>query len=158
MKTFEEYKEFTLDAVESYNKKDYQNALSKFLKLAEKNYDNYKIHEILCTIYLKLENIEEAEKEYSIYFDLLKKQIPDLPQKKNFNELIKDLDDIDELEKKYTDIMEETALPEDDSSFSGKIQLSNDAIHFSLACMANGDYERAEKIIREFIQKYKISN
>lgn len=157
MEGLEEYKQFTLEAVKTYNEKDYHNALEKFQRLAKENYKNYKIHEVLCLIYLKLDNLKEAEKEYSIYYNLLKKQIPDLPEIKNFQDIIKDLENIDILEKKYLDAMNET----DDFSnknFMEIIQNSNDAIHLSIALMGEGEYEKAEKIIRDFSKKYSQIN
>jgi predicted Zn-dependent protease len=66
IKTQEEYKDVTYEAVELYNNHEYVTALNKFLEMRESNPKNTKIHEMLVYIYLKLGQKEKAVQEYDL--------------------------------------------------------------------------------------------
>jgi len=147
IKNYEEYEQITYAAAELFNKGDYKNALKEFLVLAGYNNENYKVHETLSIIYLKLNDLTNAQKEYDIVHSLLRKKNKSLFEKKSFEEVISSLSDISTLEAQYQKELESksgkksTALP---------IQISMHHIH-------SGNYHEAEKVLtghkKEFFEK-----
>ncbi|GEM_PF-1153935 len=157
---WEEYKRITLDAAGAYNEQDYVFALEKFHILAEKNPTNYKIHELLVIIYLKLNRLEDARREYDIYFNLIKEKIPGLASPQSFEDVVKDIGNREELEEKYRLLMQQPAdgfATEPDESIAGiqeRAGQTSDAINLAILNMAEGKYAAAREIIQGFINKY----
>ncbi len=162
---WDEYKRITLDAAGAYNEKDYVSALEKFRILAEKNPTNYKIHELLVFIYVNLNRLEDARREYDIYFALMKEKIPGLSSPRSFEDVVKDIGNREELEEKYRLLMEQpadgfpTASDKSTAGIQERAGQTSDAINLAILNMAEGNYDAARKIIQGFINKYygKIS-
>ena len=143
---YEEYEKYTLSAVEDFNKKDYEKALKKFNEMADYHKDNHKIHETLAVIHLKLDNFDEAEKEYKIMLDLMKKKNIEVYEPKPFEDVVNELADLKSLEKEYKTLSKEKSEDIKDNSML--------PIQISMQYIAKGDYEKAEKFLVEHKEKY----
>jgi len=147
IKNYEEYEQKTYAAAELFNKGDYKNALKEFLILAAYNNENYKVHETLSIIYLKLNDLTNAQKEYDIVHSLLRKKNKSLLEKKSFEEVISSLSDISTLEGQYQKELE---------SNSGKKSTAL-PIQISMHHINRGNYHEAEKVLtrhkKEFFEK-----
>jgi tetratricopeptide (TPR) repeat protein len=144
----DEYKELTLLAVDDYNRKDYQAALKKFSKMEKENYANSKIHELLAYIYLKLEDLKNAEKQYRIYRDMLRAENPEIVlDEVTFEDLVGSAGDIKEVEKDFKKLMKKTKDLDPIKDFEVPSKLS-------VLYMSNGQYDKAEQVLVEFKEKY----
>lgn len=146
--SYDEYREMTFEAVEDFNRKDYNKALEKFLDLAETNPNNPKVHEILVLIYLKLDMLGKAQEEFEAYHRLLGESIPGLtlPVRKSFNQLATEAGDQVELERACEAIM----------SGSEKLdpwQSTDTVSKLGIVYMSQGEYRKAEELLLEFKQK-----
>lgn len=144
----DQYKEMTYEAVENFNKDQFQEALQKFQTMAEANPTNAKVHEVLCFIYLKLEDIEKAEEEFKICCDLMEKQHPGLVLKKDktFEQQVREAGDPKTLQKDYDKII----------TSKEKVDLFHDmetVAKLSVVYMASGKFKKAEKLLLEFKEK-----
>ncbi len=144
---FDSYKELTLQAVDDYNRKDYEKALSKFKEMEEANYGNPKVHELLTYIHLKLDDLKNAEKQYKVYRELLRAENPDIYEERTFEELVGDAGNIKEVEKDFKKIMKKSKDLDPIKDFEIPSKLS-------VLYMANGQYDKAEEILVEFRKKY----
>lgn len=145
---YDEYREITFEAVEDFNRKDYDQALAKFLDLAETNPENPKVHEILVLIYLKLDRLDKAQEEFEAYHRLLGESVPglSLPKRKSFDEMAQEAGDRVELERACEFIM----------SGSEKIDPwhSTDTVsRLGIVYMSQGEYRKAEELLLGFKQK-----
>jgi tetratricopeptide (TPR) repeat protein len=152
IKSPSDYKDVTLEAVADFNKKDFKKALDKFLEMERSNFENPKVHEILVYIYVNLRDLENAQAQYEIYIDLTKKQDPSfiIPQLKNFDELVTDAGNAEELENRYREIMEK------DSDLDLHTDLDI-AAKLSVIYMSRGEYKKAEDILLNFKNKCKAA-
>jgi DNA-binding SARP family transcriptional activator len=142
IKSFEEYRDLTLKAVEDYNNKDYLAALEKFVCLAETNPSNPKVHEVLILVYLKLGRYADAENEYTVYQKLLAESMPEfkLPPRKTFEEIVSSAGNQLKLEKEHKKEMKKT------KNFDA--YHSTDTVsRLSLVYMSKGEYHKAEEIL-----------
>ena len=148
----ESYRQLTLEAADEYNRKNYESALEKFLRLCEVNYKNPKIHEVLVYIYLNLENVNKASEEYDICIRLMQESDPNFkaPIQKNFDELVSEAGNRDELEKQAREVMETT----DGEKIIGQIETIS---KLSVIYMSQGEYAKAEELLcryKEKLEKY----
>ncbi|NPV00165.1 MAG: hypothetical protein HPY53_02170 [Brevinematales bacterium] len=152
IKSQTDYKDLTIDAVSDFNKKDFQAALIKFLEMEQSNFDNPKVHEILVYIYVNLKDLQNAQKQYEIYIDLTKQQDPsfNIPKLKDFNELVNDAGDADELERRYHEIMDKDSDPD----FFNDLDI---AAKLSVIYMSRGEYKKAEEVLLKFKNKCKAA-
>ncbi|MCX7883096.1 MAG: hypothetical protein N2314_07740 [Brevinematales bacterium] len=140
IRSFEEYRDITYEAVELYHKKKYKQALKKFLALAETNPTNLKVHEMLTYVYLQLGEFEKADEEYQRYLELLFAQYPDMRKPRTFEEIVQDAGDYEEAKRSYENLL---SSPTTYDLFEGMAIASRLAIHQ----MARGEYEKAEEVL-----------
>ncbi|NPV38178.1 MAG: hypothetical protein HPY78_02760 [Brevinematales bacterium] len=145
IRTFEEYRDITYEAVELYHKKKYKQALKKFLALAETNPTNLKVHEMLTYVYLQLGEYEKADEEYQIYLKLLFEQYPEMRRPRTFEEIVQDAGEYEEAKKSYENMI---AHPMNYDMFEGMAIASRLSIHH----MARGEYEKAEEVLLAYQQ------
>jgi len=150
--TYNEYKELTVEALELYHAGDFEEALFKFLYLAEHNPNNAKVHEMLAYLYLKKDNLEKAEQEYQIYKTLLvsENSYLEIPER-SFEDVVQDAGDFEELSEEYNRIMSKDR--ELDLFEDGHI-----ASALSLHYFARGDYQSAEQVLENFKAHYESMN
>jgi tetratricopeptide (TPR) repeat protein len=147
--TRDEYTEITLSAANDYNRRDYEQALDKFKKMAGVNYENDKIHEVLAYIYLNLGNIEMAEKEFAIFKKLMSSRRECMIRRVtvSFEDLLETMDNTMILEVEHEQVME-----------SEKLQDPDEAIRVvsELACryMSEGNNEQAELVLSRFKERW----
>jgi len=146
--SFEEYRDLTYEAVEDYNNKDYDNALGKFLSLAETNPKNPKVREVLILVYLKLKMYEKAQDEYEVYITLLGETMPEveLPKRKTFGEVVEEAGDQAKLEKDYKKAMKKS------KNFDA-YQSCDTASKLGIVYMARGEYRKAEEMLLDLKTK-----
>lgn len=145
---YDNYKDLTLQAVDDYNRKDYQAALKKFNQMEKENYANPKIHELLAYIYLKLNDLTNAEKQYDIYREMLRAENPDIVLDEiTFEELVGSAGDLKEVEKDFKKIMKKKKDLDPIKDFEVPSKLS-------VLYMSNGQYDKAEEVLIEFKKKY----
>ena len=146
--TFDDYREITFEAVEDYNRQDYDLALAKFLDLAETNPGNPKVHEILVLIYLKLDMLEQAQEAFERYHALLAESVPHLklPARRTFQDLCREAGDQKELERECAGIMQENGAFD---MFRGTDTVSR----LGIVYMAQGDYRKAEELLLSYKEK-----
>lgn len=147
IRTVDDYREVTFEAVELFNKKLYDEALAKFLEMRESNAKNVKIREMLVYIYLHMGRLDEAEAEYQILQDILKEEGGIFRKTRSFDEIVAEAGDVEKVEKDYkkmmkkyqpSNIFEETEVP----------------MKLSFLYMAQGEFEKAEEVLVEFRDKY----
>jgi len=145
----EEYRQITLAAANDYNKKDYQKALKKFLKMADVNYDNDKLHELLAYIYLNLDQLDKAEEEFAIFRSLIRENNPGITPEElpTFEDLLARTSDTNLLEIETEQIMESKILNDPDKAIS---IISDLATRY----MAEGKPDKAEDILTHFKEKF----
>ncbi len=143
IKDFKQYEKITYEAAQDFSKKKYNDSLKKFKLLADYNFENLKVHEMLVYNYLKLEEIEKSEEEFEVLLKLAREKNIHL-QLKSFDELVDETEDIEVLEEHYEQILEkkneEVSLYEDTKT----------VFDLSFKYMAEGKFEEAEKIILSF--------
>ena len=149
IETFEEYEKYTISAAELFNKKDYEKALEQFLQMSEYNYDNFKVHETISVIYLKLNRVEEAQKEYNIAIELMKKKNIDISSPRPFAEIIEEFEDIETLEEKY-----EVIIASEEHKEKKNTRLP---IQIGMQYMAQGEYEKAVEFLNAHKEKYFVT-
>lgn len=144
--SFEKYRDFAGKAADVYNAGEYKKALEMFQELSRVNYDNIKVHETLAYIQLKLNNVAMAEKEFEIVLELARKrnQLVHLPR--TFDELVRQMGDVRELEQDYKRIMT-APVPK------GELLQTRTAIHLGIHYMAQGKYKQAEEILVKYKKK-----
>ena len=147
---YEEYEQYTLNAVEDFNKKDYEKALIKFNKMAKFHSENHKVHETLIVIHLKLNNFEDAEKEYKIMLGLMKKKNIEIYEPRPFEEVVNELEDVKSLEKEYKSLSKQK---NDEIKDNAKLP-----IQISMQYIAKGEYEKAEKFLTKHKEKYFVNS
>lgn len=140
-----EYKNMTISAVEEFNQMDYEQALKKFQEMAAVNPENAKVRELLVTLYLKVGDLENAEKELEEYKRLLggtNAKMPEMPAR-SFEDLVEAAGDLEEVEAAYEACMdkEDNVDPVDDM---------NAATNLGILYMSRGDYKRAEEVLTAF--------
>lgn len=140
---FDQYKQLTIEAADLYNKEDYRGALPKFLELAKVNKDNYKIHETLSYIYLKLNRVDHAEREYQIAVKLAARQNGVVRSPMTFEDLVRQAGDFQKTRLEYENLMAQP--PTKDGLINSKA-----AIHLGIHYMSRGDYKKAEEVLTEF--------
>lgn len=141
------YKESVIRAADAYNKKEYENALEKFLALVELNPENEKVHETLAYIYIKLSDLKKADHHYKILLSLMKKKDPNFKIPLTLDEVIKELEHPKELEKRFFQIMKSEDVQ---SGVSG----TRTSIQLSMHLMARGHYDKAEKVLSAYKSKH----
>lgn len=149
IKRSQQYESAVDKAVEYYNNKKYKQSLLKFQELAEFNFENLKVHEMLSRNYIMLNNINKAEKEYDIYVELVKKKNIFL-KVKSFNDIIKKLDDPEKIKKKYDRLLKRKKLP--------TIEETGTAIELGFIYLSQKKYKKAEKMLLEFKDKFIQNN
>jgi Flp pilus assembly protein TadD len=135
------YEKVVLEALELYHQSEYSKALEKFLRLAEYNFQNMKVHEMLGYIYLKLDLIQKAEEEYEILMKLAKEKNIEF-KKPTFEELVEAAGDEGEALRQFEAL--EASGFEDFSPEETKV-----VINLGLIYMAKGKYREAEKIFEK---------
>jgi tetratricopeptide (TPR) repeat protein len=146
--TRDEYTEITLSAANDYNRRDYEQALDKFKKMAAVNYENDKIHEVLAYIYLNLGNIEMAEKEFAIFKKLISaEESDDQSVTVSFEDLLDTMDNTMILEVEHEQVMESENLQDPDEAIR---------VVSELACryMSEGNNEQAELVLSRFKERW----
>lgn len=150
---FEDYRKVSEEGAALYNKGDYKAALTRFKALAEANFNNFKVHETLAYIYLKLNDPVSAEKEYRIAIEIAKKENIAVPRERTFDEVVRDIKmdagDTKKLVADYQRIMKEAVSPEEAKKHVGT------AISLGILYMAKGQYSEAEKILNNYKNRYQ---
>lgn len=142
IENFEDYKKYSQLGAELYNKKDYPRALKVFQELAKVNYDNFKVHETLAYIHLRMNQVEEADREFRVAMDIARRENGNFEKPKTFEELATEVGDQKTLETEYT-----TLLKKSDEEVLGG---SRTAIHLGILYMAQGQYKKAEEILSQY--------
>lgn len=137
--SFEEYRSLTLSAVDAYNAEDFRSARTKFAALADANPDNIAVHEILCALALKENDLPMAEKEYAIILRLAAAQGLPIQKPRTFAELVVEAGDETKAQESYRNAI---ADPANNPVLSVKAAMKLSHIH-----MANGRFSEAEKIL-----------
>ncbi len=145
--TLEQYESLTYSAAGKYNKSDYETALDMFLRLAENNWENPKVHEVLANIYLKLNRIDKSREEFHIYLDLLKRDDPSIILPRSFDELVEEAGEMDATRSRYDKIMKKRSHPEPFADFDVPAKLS-------ILYMSIGDYKKAEQVLVKYKEKF----
>jgi len=149
IETFEEYEEYTISAAELFNKKEYEKSLEQFLQMSEYNFDNFKVHETISVIYLKLDRVEDAQKEYNIAIELMKKKNINVATPRPFAEIIDEFEDMETLEGKYK------SITTDESSENKKD--TRLPIQIGMRYMAEGEYDKAVEFLNTHKEKYFVT-
>lgn len=140
----DEYQEITLSAVDEFNRSDYEGALTKFLDMAAYNQGNWKIHETLSIIYLKMGRIDEAEREFQTALELANQQKKVSLKLPTFDSIVANMEKIEILEQRY--YSQENGAEEAISGSALPIQLG-------ISYMAKGEYQKAEKLLLDHKNK-----
>lgn len=144
-----DYREVAIEAAELYNRGDNASALEKFKILANHNPGNFKVHETLSYIYLNLEDVQNAEREYRIALDIARKENDNFVEPMTFDDLIKKVGDPREVEQEFIRLMKEEP--------SNQVnEYTRTAIHLGILYMSRGDYKKAEQILTAFKKKYEV--
>ncbi len=147
---FDQYRAFTFDAVEQFNRSDYEGALAKFQEMAAYNPENRKIHETLSIIYLKLERLDDAQREFNTALELANRSTAVPLKLPTFETFVASLEDIEVLEKRYF----QSEASETKTSAPEKAETSSRLpIHLGISYMARGDYQKAEKLLLDYKEK-----
>jgi predicted Zn-dependent protease len=147
IKNIDEYEILTLDAVEDYNRKDYNKALKKFLSLEKANPNNIKIHEVLAFTYIHLNKLDKAKEQYKICKELFIKQHPHIKfAERSFEDLVGEAGEKQKAEREYNKIMRARKSEKILASFDIPSKLA-------ILYMSEGKYDKAEKILKDFRKK-----
>jgi tetratricopeptide (TPR) repeat protein len=153
IQNFEDYKKISDEGSRLYNEKNYKGAFEKFTALAKANYDNFKVHETLSYIHLKLNDPVGAEKEYRIALEIAKKENRAVPRERTFDEIVKDIKketgDAKKIVADYQKVMKEAVSPAEVQMHVGT------AIQLGILYMAKGQYSEAEKILQNYKTRYQ---
>jgi Tfp pilus assembly protein PilF len=152
LNNFDEYKVIAEEAADLYNKGDNPKALEKFKILEKHNPENFKIHETLSYIYLNLNDVPNAEREYKIALDLAGKQNENFARPLTFEALVKSVGDPVVVEKEFIRVMKEA--PSEEVNLN---QHTRTAIQLGVLYMAKGDYKKAEQLLTAFKKKYEVA-
>lgn len=146
---YEKYKKIVLEAVNDYNNRNYKDALVKFKKMSEINYQNIKIHEILAYIYVKQNDIEKAEEELNLIKSILNKgsSFDNFSEIENKNDLNFDGNEFLKLEKEYDEILKQTEL----KNFSKDLEIITT---LSNLYMSIKEYKKAEDILENYKKRF----
>ncbi len=151
--SFDDYRKISEEGSVLYNKADYKGALAKFTALAAANYNNFKVHETLSYIHLKLNDPANAEKEYRIALEIAKKENMPVPREKTFDEVVRDIKkeagDTKKIVNDYQKVMKEAVSPSEVQRHVGT------AIQLGILYMAKGQYAEAEKILNNYKTRYQ---
>ena len=139
--SFEEYRALTLSAVDAYNAEDFRSARKKFEALSDANPDNIAVHEILCALCLKENDLPRAEKEYAIILRLAAQQGLPVQKPRTFAELVAEAGDEASAQETYKKAI---ADPANNTVLSVKAAMKLSHIH-----MANGRFSEAEALLSE---------
>lgn len=143
IKTVHEYRDTTMEAVDSYNNQNYEAALEQLIAMEEANPKNPKIHELLVYTYLKLSELAKAEKEYQLYYQLIHSENPNVRPLPNFDEIVERAGDLESAEAEYDKLMQEG--PVSDPVVSSRVPFQLAVLH-----MSRGDYGKAEEVLVNF--------
>ena len=149
IKNLKEYTEKTNLGAELYNNRKFEEALIIFLELSEYNTDNYKIYETLALIYIKLNNLEEAEKAYTKARKVFSRKHKTNFELQTFDEIVSRLETLDKLKAMYES--------ENDEIKSGN-KSHQLPIKVGMQYMARGDYKQAEEFLLAHRKKYSQNN
>lgn len=147
IQTSDEYRGIALKAAGLYNEKKFQQALEEFKKLAEYNPSNAKVHEVLAYIYLRLEQPQQAQEEYELYYRYALEQNPRLKKIPSFDEVVNSTRDEKILKEEYAKLIEAKSDADILANSSVPIELAIQQMH-------QGDYQQAEKTIQQYIDKF----
>ena len=145
IQNYHQYKDVTLDAVEDFNNKSYDKALERFLEMEKVNYKNLKIHEMLVYLYLKMDRIENAEKQYQIVVQLERENNYNFKEMKIFDQIVQDAGDISAVEEQYNQLINKEITADASIEVPAKL---------SVLYMSQGNYEKAEEIMVRFRDKF----
>lgn len=143
IKTKEEYRKFTLIASESYNNRQYDRALEQFKVLERHNPKNPKIHETLSYIYLKLNQVDLAEKEFHIALQLRKQADPSFEIPPTFDEMVTKLDSFEATKEKYLKLIRSEPSKE-------TLMQTKTTVSLGMHLMAKGYFQKAQDILVDY--------
>jgi hypothetical protein len=147
IETIDDYEALAYSAAEDFNRKDYEKALAKFLDMKEANPGNKKLHEVLFYIFLRLDRIEEAEKERLVYLDLAREENPHLFQLRTFDNLVEEAGDLKEVKNEFDRLMKKK-----DIDIFEALEIFN---KLNVLYLAREEYEKAGKAADQLQEKYK---
>lgn len=145
IRSAEEYRDVTLEAVNEFNRQDYDSALAKFLEMARVNPKNAKVQEMLCYIWLRKGDLEKAEESYHNVREIELESRPDLPEPLTFEGLVERAGSIEDAEMEYSRLLENESLD--------PMQHFEVPSRLSILYMSRGEYERAAEVIERFREK-----
>jgi tetratricopeptide (TPR) repeat protein len=141
----EDYRDVTLDAVEDFNRQDYEAALGKFLAMARVNPKNAKVQEMLCYVYLRKGEVARAEESYRNVLEIERENHPGLAEPITFEDLVKRSGNLEDAERQYEELIREDHLD--------PMRHFDVPSRLSILYMSRGEYERAANVIERFREK-----
>ena len=148
IQNFDKYKSVTDEAANLYNSGDYRNALRGFQELVKVNPRNRKLHETLAYIYLKLNDLKNAEREFQIVMQLAASGEGAAMPIRSFEQIIKDIGEPAKIEAEYKKVMT-TGVS------ANEMVRSRAPIQLGMLYMARGQYKKAEEILIGFKNKFE---
>lgn len=137
-----DYEKRVYEAVDLYNKKKFTEAKKKFHELAYINPENIKVHEVLCQIHTHEEDFPQAEKEYEIVCDLMRKKGIEIPPRRTFEEIADSLDSQEVLEERFHSSLKKSS--------SEALRDASHAVQLAIHHMKEGRYGEAEKVVKKY--------
>lgn len=141
----QEYDRHILEAAELFNRKEYNQALERFQKLAKVNSDNLKLHELLVYLHLEMGNVSEAKKELAIFQELLKQRggidgeyIPP-----TLEEVASQAGSKEELQQQCSEILQTGGGRDIDADVTTILNLS-------ILYISKGDFDAAGKLVSQY--------
>lgn len=143
--SLESYTDVTYEAVDLFNRGDYEGAVERLREMARVNPDNIKVHEVLADAYLKTGRIDRAAEEVAVVRRLAARLHPDLApdEGRTFEGIAAEADAAEGLESRYVDLL-------GCESVSEMLANSGVASHLSVKLMAAGEYVAAERILLRY--------
>jgi Flp pilus assembly protein TadD len=141
----EDYRDVTLDAVEDFNRQNYEAALAKFLAMAQVNPKNAKVQEMLCYVYLRKGDVDKAEESYRSVLEIERENHPELAETLTFENLVERSGNLEEVERQYEELIRKDNLD--------PMKQFDIPSRLSILYMSRGEYERAADVIERFREK-----
>lgn len=143
IQSYEQYEKMAREAAALYNAKQYDKALVSFQLLAKHNYENFKLHETLANIYLKLNDYTAAEKEFRIALELAKKETAAPFEFRSFEQVVAELPKKAVLEEQYNVLLKE-------KDTQTLVSQTRSVIQLAILYMDEQKYDEAERVLSGF--------
>ncbi len=145
----EEFDTLLQKANDLLEKEQLMDALSLLLNLEVTDFEHIQVHELLADTLLRLNQLNLAKEQLQICVQLLQKtQTSDIFSLKDFDQILEEAGDLEDLETKFDHLLE-TKVTNDNFLEGTKLALGIATHH-----MAESRYEEAEKLLIGYRDQY----